>query len=84
VAAHGTRAAAGDARDRQSPGEGQGVDLDAVGGHKRVADNIESVCAVLERLEGRCNVLGSPDFEDRRIKAERGQCRISLRRTGNG
>jgi hypothetical protein len=30
-----------------------------------------SVCAVLERLEGRCNVLGSPDFEDRRIKAER-------------
>jgi tripartite-type tricarboxylate transporter receptor subunit TctC len=62
---------ADDVSRRQSPGEGQGVDLDAVGGDKRVADNIESVCAVLERLEGRCNVLGSPDFEDRRIKAER-------------
>jgi hypothetical protein len=40
---------ADDVSRRQSPGEGQGVDLDEVGGDKRVADNIESVCAVLER-----------------------------------
>src|SRR5262249_55048295 len=42
----------------QSRDEGQGVYLDAIADHKRVADDIEGVCTVLHRVEGGRNVFG--------------------------
>src|SRR5262245_29492101 len=62
---------------RQSRGERQGIDSDPVGDYERVANNIECLRAALERLEGGCDILGSPDFEGGDIEAERARSRLN-------
>jgi hypothetical protein len=47
----------------QSPSKGQAVDASPVGAHERVSTDIKCISAAIERLEGGCDVLGSPDFE---------------------
>src|SRR5262249_49849778 len=56
---------------RQPRDEGQGVYPHPVRDHERVADHIECIRTILERLEGGCNVLGASDFESRRIDTKR-------------
>src|SRR5262245_8904063 len=47
---------------RQSRAHSQDIDASPVGVHERVRTNIKCIRAVLERLEGGCDVLRSPDF----------------------
>ena len=60
---------------RQSRAHRQDVDAGPVGVHERVGTKIKCIRAVLERLEGGCDVLRSPDFGCSDLKAERaGRC----------
>jgi hypothetical protein len=47
---------------RQSRGQRQGIDANAVGVHERVDTDIKCIRAVLECLEGGRDVFASPDF----------------------
>ena len=46
--------------------------------HERVRTNIKCIRAVLERREGRCDILRSPDFGRSDLKAEHAGCRLDL------
>jgi hypothetical protein len=60
---------------RQSRAHRQDVDAGPIGVHERVGTKIKCIRAVLERLEGGCDVLRSPDFGCSDLKAERaGRC----------
>src|SRR5438067_6389231 len=47
---------------RQSRGQRQGIDADAMRVHERVDTDIKCVCTVIERLEGGYDVFASLDF----------------------
>jgi hypothetical protein len=47
---------------RQSPGQRQGIDANAVEVHERVDTDIKCIRAALECLEGGRDVFASPDF----------------------
>ena len=69
---------------RQSRGQRQGVDANAVGVHERVDTDIKCIRAALERVEGGRDVLRSPDFGCGDLKAERaGRC-LSLAHVQHG
>jgi len=49
--------------------------LNPVGQYKRLGGNIKCIRAPLDRLERRCDILGSPYFDRGDLKAERsGRC----------
>src|SRR5215831_19852352 len=60
---------------RQSRGQRQGIDADAMGEHERVDTDIKCVCTSIERLEGGYDVFASLDFCCNDLEAERaGRC----------
>jgi len=63
---------------RQSRAQRQGVDANQVGHYKRVGRDIKRIRAAIKRLEGRRNILCSPDFECDGLEAERADRRLNL------
>src|SRR5262249_18589197 len=54
-----------------SPGEREATDPKLSGGGERLTNNIKGLRAILECLEGRCDIRRLPDFQGDRFDAER-------------
>src|SRR6202011_3852147 len=63
---------------RQSSVERKGIDAVAVDDHQRVDHDVDCVRAIPERLERRCDILTSPDFECSHLISEGSGCRLSV------
>src|SRR6476646_1340350 len=62
----------------QSRRERETTDPNLVGSGERITNNINGLRAILECLEGRCDIRRLPDFQRDGLNAERAGCGLDL------